>query len=455
MRQLAPRLRRETSPAGVVQLFRSDVAEITQEPEPIQLRLTLYVLVSVFVVALAITVFTKMNRVVTSTLGVIVTTEPTIILEALDPSIIKSINIRDGDRVKAGQVLGALDPTLAEADVVSLKLQLASFDAEIARCVAELHQKPFTPPKSSLPGADKYASLQQSYYDQRKAQFDAQMRAYNEQIDQVKATMAQLQTDEERYADRESVANDIQKMREQLNVDRVGSRLDLLMATDQRLEIERNLEFDRNGILEDEHQLKAAVANRDAFVQQWYSQISQELLTARNGRDAAREELAKALKHRSLVLLQAPQDALVLKLEKLSVGSVLKEGDLFASLAPTRSPIEAEVHIAAMDVGFVRVGDAAAIKLDAFNFVEHGLAEGKVREISDGSFTLDDNGNTVDPYYKARIVFTKVKLRNVPTDFCLVPGMMLTADIQVGTRSVFVYLVRGLVRGISEAMREP
>jgi hemolysin D len=178
-------------------------------------------------------------------------------------------------------------------------------------------------------------------------------------------------------------------------------------------------------------------------------------VTARNGLDAAREQLAKAARHQDLVRLEAPEDAVVLTLAKLSVGSVLKEGDPFITLAPLRSPVEAEVRIAARDVGFVRPGDSAILKLDAFNFVEHGTAAGSVSWISEGAFTQDDNGSPVDPYYKARIALTKVELKDVPDSFRLVPGMTLTADIKVGTRSVLMYILRGVIRGIDEAMREP
>lgn len=445
----------ETSTDKLIRLFQSETAEIREGPQPVQLRLTLYVLVALLASVIAIAVLMQMDRVVTSILGVVVTTEPTVILQALDPSIIKSIDVQEGDRVKGGELLATLNSTFAAADVGALRLQLASLDAQIARCNAEIGQKPFHLSETALSASADYASLQQSYYDQRKAQFDAQMQADNEQIGQIQATIAKLRGDEARYGDRAKIATDIETMRATLSADQVGSRLNLLVAADQRLEILRNLEFDRNALVESEHQLGGAVANRNVFAQQWFGQVSQELLTARNARDAAREQLAKAMKHQDLVRLGAPEDAVVLKLAKLSVGSVLKEGDPLINLAPLRSPIEAEVHIAARDVGFVRAGDKAMVKLDAFNFVEHGTAEGKVRTISDGSFTIDDNGNTVDPYYKARIEFVAVKLRNVPASFRLIPGMTLIADIQVGTRSVFAYLLRGLVRGGSEAMREP
>lgn len=453
--RFVPRPRPEASPDRLIRLFQSETAEIREGPEPLQLRLTLYALASLLVSMIVIAVLMPMDRVVTSSAGVVVTTEPIVVLQALDPSIIKSLDIQDGDRVKDGQLLATLDPTLAAADVSALRLQIASLEAEIARCEAELAQQPFDPPAATLPGAAGYMALQKSYYDQRKAQFDAQMRANDEQIAQIRATIAKLRSDQTRYDDRAKISTEIEAMRASLAASQFGSRLNLLTATDQRLEILRTLEFDRNSLVESEHQLAAAVSNKDAFAQQWFGQVSQELLTARNSLDNAREQLAKAVKHQDLVRLEAPEDAVVLKLAKLSVGSVLKQGDPFINLAPLRSPLEAEAHIAARDVGFVRAGDATTIKLDAFNFVEHGTVEGKVRWISEGAFTLDDNNNTVDPYYKVRVALSAVELRNVPPSFRLIPGMTLTADIQVGTRSVFMYLIRGLVRGINEAMREP
>ena len=95
---------------------------------------------------------------------------------------------------------------------------------------------------------------------------------------------------------------------------------------------------------------------------------------------------------------------MVLRMAKLSVGSVLKEGEPFIYLAPLRSPVEAEVHILPRDVGFIRDGDPVKVKLDAFNFIEHGTAEGTVQWISEGAFTTDDDDRpTREPYYKVRV----------------------------------------------------
>jgi hemolysin D len=450
-------LRSKATPDQVVRLFQSETAEITEAPEPIGVRVTLYVVVAFVVTAIALTFFTRLDRVISSISARVVTTQPTIVVQALDASLIKTLEVREGQRVKADDVLATLDPTFAAADVGALKLQIASLDAQIGRAEAELASRPFDPPASADPAVSRYVQLQRSFNQQRKAQFDAQIRSYNEQIAQVTATIAKLKNNQARYTDRAKLAKEVEQMRATLAAAQVGSRLNLLAATDQKTELLRNLEFDGNSLVESEHQLQATTATRNAFVQQWLGEASKELVTARNQRDTALQQLEKANKHRDLVRLVATEDAVVLRMAKLSVGSVLKEGDPLIYLAPLHSPVEVEARIAPRDVGFIRVGDPVRIKLDAFNFVEHGMAEGTVRWISEGAFRVDeDTGQAVEqPYYKVQIALTNIDLHNVPAGFRLIPGMTATADVHIGTRSVFMYIMEGALRGTTEAMREP
>jgi hemolysin D len=444
------------APDNLIRLFQSETAEILAAPEPRRVRATLWILSAMVVSLLAASSFTQLDRIVASK-GQIVTVQPTIVVQALDPSIIKTLEVHEGQRVKAGEVLATLDPTFASADVSALNLQLASLNAQIARSEAELAQRPFDPPASPDPAVTRYGELQKAYYLQRKAQLESQIRSYEEQMSQTKATIAKLQNNQARYGDRAKLAKEVEDMRATLAAAQVGSRLNLLSATDQKTELLRNLEYERNALVESQHQLEATTATRNAFREQWLGQASQELVTARNQRDAALQQLEKATKHKDLVRLAANEDAVVLKVAKLSVGSVLKEGDSLFYLAPLGSPMEAEVRIEARDVGFIRPGDPVRLKFDAFNFIEHGTAEGKLRWISEGAFTTneDGGGQATEPYYKGRIELNNVDLRNVPDGFRLIPGMTVAGDIHIGTRSLLMYAVTGALQGMGEAMREP
>ena len=125
------------------------------------------------------------------------------------------------------------------------------------------------------------------------------------------------------------------------------------------------------------------------------------------------------------------------------------------TLMPANSPVEAEVNVASRDVGFLRPGDRCVLKVDAFKFIAHGTAEGTVRWISAGAFTLDNDGKPVDAYYKVRCSIDATHFTGVPENFQLIPGMTLTANAKVGHRSLAFYVLDGLLRGYHEAMREP
>ena len=241
--RFAPAPSRDLQPDVGLRIFGSEVDEVREDPEPGQLRFTLYVLAGLFVALLAVSAFMQINRVVTSSAGQIVTTEPAIVLQALDASIIKSLEVQEGERVKRGQLLATLDPTFAAADVGAAASQIASLEAQISRADAELAHRDFNPPLATAPEAAypeaAYMALQRAYYVQRKGQFEAQLRAFDEQIAQNKATIRKLKDDLAHYDDRVKVSQEIEGMRASLAASQFGSRLNLLTATDQRLEILR------------------------------------------------------------------------------------------------------------------------------------------------------------------------------------------------------------------------
>ncbi len=453
----APKPPSEAAPDRVVRLFQSETAEILEAPEPTGIRATALVSAALVIALVVLAAITRLDRVIESVGGEIVSTQPTEVQQSLDPALIKTINVRVGDRVKAGDVLATLDPTFASADADALRLQVANYDAQIGRAEAELARTAYMPSAAFDAAAARYGEMQQALFAQRKSQYDEQTRAYNSQIAQYRATLDKLKGNEARYADRMELAKEVEQMRATLAAAQVGSRLNLLAATDQKTELLRNIEFNHNSLVETEHQLDAAVATRDAFAQKWLADTSQELVTARNQRDTARQQLEKALRKKDLVRLVANEDSVVLRMAKLSVGSVLKDAEPLMYLAPLNSPVEAEVRIAPRDIGFIRPGDPVKIKLDAFDFVEHGMVKGTISWISEGAFMVDERTSqpTAEPYYKARVTLTDTNLRSVPDGFRLVPGMTLTADVHIGTRSILTYLVSGAVRHFSEAMREP
>lgn len=434
--------------------FQSETADIREAPEPSVLRATTFAMTALILISIGFAAVARVDRVVTSERGKIVAAQGTVLFQALDTSIIKTLNVREGDQVTKGQLLATLDPTFAAADVEQLEKQLASLEAQIARATAEQKRQIYDPAIAD-PARDHYALLQKALFDQRAAQFRSQVASFDQKIAQTQATIKRLQGDEARYGEREKISQQIEGMRQQLVERQAGSLLNLLIASDSRLEMLRTMENGRNSLIEAKHQLESLQSDRDAFVQQWMSQSSQDLVTAQGTRDTVVAQLAKASRHRDLVQIHAPEDAIVLTRAKVSVGSVLKEGDTFMTIVPVNAPIEAEINVPANEVGFIRAGDRTSVKVDAFPFVEHGMAHGRLSWISEGAFTLDEDGKPVNPFYKARVAVEELHFTRVPPGFRLIPGMTLTADVHIGERSVLGYLISGASRSAYETMREP
>jgi hemolysin D len=437
-----------------IRQFQSETDAIREAPEPAALRVTFLLLAGMFLVMVILTFVTRLDRVISSTAGKTVPTQLVNVYQALDPSIIKSIDVREGQLVDTGQVIATLDPTFAAADVRQYALQVASAKAQIGRDEAELAGKPLLYPPTKDPDLLGYQKIQGALHKQMMLNYKAQVDSFDAQIKTTQATILKFETDGSHYTQRGDYAKQMEDARLALETKGFGSLLNTLSSKDTREEMVRFTEFAHNSLTEARETLASTQANREAFIQQWETQISQDLVTTRGNLDTAMAQYDKAVKHQDLVVLRAAEPSIVLTLAKLSAGSVLKQGDTLYTMMPVSAPIEAELYVASRDVAYIRPGDPCTIKLDAFNFVEHGMAQGTVKWISEDAFTTDDNGQPVDAYYKGRCSVDTSPLVNLPVGFRLIPGMTLSGDIKVGTRSVAFYLLGGLIRGVRESMRE-
>ena len=444
----------------VILEFQMPSTAITTTPVPRAARGIVWILGSMLMLMMLALGLIKVDRVVTAQARV-VSKNPTLVLQPLEASIVRSIDVHEGEDVRAGQVLARLDPTFAAADEGALAAQVASLQAQVSRLQAEANGKQF-----AYTGIDPDLSLQAAIFGQRQSEYNFKLENYSQKIQGLVAAIGKAKADETGYRDRLQVATQVETMRRDLERLQVGSKLNTLSAMDNRAEMQRNLQGATDQENSAERDLAAQMAERDGYVQSWHADVSEKLADATSKLSDARESLNKAQLRRQLVVLRAEKDGTVLTVAKVSVGSVLQSGQQFITLVPSDAPLEVEANISGHDDGFVHVGDEVALKLDTFPFMQYGMAYGTVRTISADSFTVQDDqrnptgsvpmpGNTSEPYFRARIAIDRVELRGTPKGFRLTPGMPVTADIKVGKRTVLSYLLGRVLPVATEGMREP
>ena len=440
--------------------FQWPSTAILNTPIPRSARRIAWVIASMVAAMIVAMGLIPVDQVVTAR-GVVVSKAPTILVQPLETSIVRSIEVREGQRVKAGKVLARLDPTFAAADVGALTSQRSNLAAEVSRLRAEAAEKPF-----AYGGDDPYLALQAAIWGHRKAEFDAKVENYNRQIEELDGLIARSEADAAGYHNRLRLARTVADTREKLEAAHVGSRLNTLAAQDNSAEMARALANAERTGESAKSKRQALAAERDSYMQGWRAEVSQKLAEATGKVAETEEQLRKATLRRQLVELRTDHDAIVQSVAKVSVGSVLQPSQQFITLVPADVPLEVEANIAGREDGFVHVGDAAAIKFDTFSYSQYGMAEGKVRVISPDSFTAQEEArnptsalpplpSSTEPFYRARVAIEKVALRNLPAEFHIAPGMPVTTDIKVGRRTVLTYLLGRIVPVASEGMREP
>lgn len=428
--------------------FQPDAVEVEEAPPPRVAFLTLYVILATLACFVAWASVAELDRVVAAA-GKIVTTRPHVALQPLETSIIRELGVRPGDMVKKGDVLALLDPTFTGADLADLQGRYRSFQAEAQRLEAELKGVPFVLP--DRPNDDEL--LQQSLYTRRMASYRAQVDSYEQDIKRGETAKRTAEDDIRVLTERMRIADEIVKMRAQLKEQQVGSQLNLLIATNDRLSITRDLERVRNQLQEAGLLIRSSRAKLDAFVQDWGQQVATKLVEAQRNANQIAEQLRKVELREGMVRLVAPEDAVVLSTADKTTGAVVTSAETLVTLVPLNAPVEAEVRIQPADIGFLSIGAPVRIKLDAFPYTKHGSAAGTLLSVSSDTI-LDPKRPDQPAFYRARVAIKSLDLKLVPDDFRLIPGMTVASEINIGKRSVLSYLTRPITGTIGDAMRD-
>jgi HlyD family secretion protein len=442
--------------------FQSPTAALIARPVPFSGRITIWVIFALVASAIIVAGVFPIDRVVTAS-GRVTAQAATLVVQPLETSIVRKINVQEGQVVHAGDILAELDPTFAQADQGNFQAQTVSLQAEVNRLQAEADGLPYKSDGTPM------SQLQAAIYNHRHAEFTLKLENYRQKIAGLQAAVQRALGDVQSYTERLEVAKVVESKRRELEKLQVGSQLNTLSALDNRLEINRGLETARATVQSSTNDLSAMIQERDGYIAQTNAETSQTLTEQQRKLADARESYNKAALRRRLVELRADQDAVVLSVAKVSVGSVMQSGDQFITMVPIDAPLEVEANVSGRDAGFVHVGDPVTIKFDTFTYSLYGFAKGAVRTVSADSFTnpLEDRNKVLKPsqqqddgglgavYYRDRITLDEIRLHDLPPSFRMTPGMPVTADIKVGQRTALGYLLGRIVPHMSEAMREP
>jgi HlyD family secretion protein len=389
------------------------------------------------------------------------------IVQPADAGIVREILVREGERVRAGQVLVRLDPTENAADSGAVTRELTAQRLQLRRIDAELGAAPLQAAPADDPAL--YEEARAQYRMHRQALLDAlaqELQARDRALQELAAARAIERKLERTLPSYERAA----AAYEQLAGEKLMGRLQAEEQRRRAIEQAQDLAAQRATVAS----LEAAVRQSDRRSAQLRSGYASDLHALRVetvARLARLESQRDKLEYRERHLdLRAPQAGTVKELATTTVGAVVQPGVVLLSLVPVGEPLRAEVVVRNQDIGFVRTGQAARLKLAAYPFQTYGTLDGTVATvISDaspaggrsavasagtGSSTGVAAANLESLAYKAIVELSRQDLRASGAKLPLAAGMQLTAEILEDRRTVLEYLLSPLQRIASESGRE-
>lgn len=446
-----------------------EIVETPPSPIGRALALTICALV---VATLAWSAIGRIDIVATAS-GKIVATGGTKVIQPFETGVIKSLNVRDGQRVKAGELLIQLDTTIIEAERAHFQQDLLAARLDVVRLQASLADldnplASFTPPDNADPRLvemQRQLLLNQTTEQRTKlASLDRQLAQREAERVTVAATIDKLTTTipyiEQRVDIRKGLADK-----------ELGSKLVYLETIQQLNETRSELKVQRKKLEEADAAIATTRETRAQAVAEYRRTRAAELAEAERKAIGLREDLNKAEQRLRFQTLAAPVDGVVQQLAVYTIGGVVTPAQVLMAIVPIDSHLEIEANVSNRDIGFVTVGARAEIKIDTFNFTRYGLRHGTVLSISRDAIVRQkpqDNprerlqGNAAassepqgqELVYSARVSLDRTQMRVDDNIVDLTPGMAVTVEISTGSRTVLSYLLSPLSKYAHDSLRE-
>lgn len=377
-------------------------------------------------------------------------------VQHLEGGVVRAILVRDGDRVREGQVLVRLDDVQAGASREALRAQHASLTAHAARLAAEASGTGALTFPAALQHSDNARAReamagQIALFTARRAALDSQLAVIAQREVQARASIeaaqGQLRAAERQ---RELIAQE-EAMRRGL-VNQGLSRLPELLAVQRgRAAIEGSIEELQGQITRARSAIEEAQGQAQSLIDQRRQEVGTEAqeIAARVAEVEERLLAAEDVATRRDIL--APEDGTVVNLRVFTLGGVVRPGDPLLDLVPASDRLVAEVNIPPTDIDAVRTGLTAEVRLPAFRQNLVPYLSGEVIFVA-ADVTTDPQ--TRQSHYRARIALDQEALARMPGVF-LAPGMPVEAHVMIGARSFWRYMTQPLRESMRRAFTEP
>jgi len=407
-------------------------------------------IIGLLIIAIIWAFFARLD-VVAKALGNVVPQGQIKTIQHLEGGIVREFFVREGDKVKKGQILVQLDLGAAGMNADELQVRIDGLYLKRARLHAHVNRIPLSFPEAPAERQLGLVSAERQAYDSRQRQVSSRLEVVDRQIKQKEAELKEFLAQKVATKQALAIAYERSALSQGLVKDKLVSKLELL-------EIRRDIGELKGKLAE----IEAAIPRAKASIAETIARRAEDTVRFRSESvELLRETEVDLARHRELLSkasdqvrrteVLSPIRGVVKNLANNTVGGVVRAGDPIMEIVPVNEKLVIEAKLSPVDVGFVKEQMKADVKISTYEFIRYGGLEGTVTQVAADANQDQQSG---DHYFRVIVETDKSYLLSEGKKLPISSGMQAEVDIHIGTKSVFQYLIQPVLKLKHEAFRE-
>ncbi|MAS12019.1 MAG: secretion protein HylD [Nitratireductor sp.] len=386
--------------------------------------------------------------------GKIIPVSKTQIVQSSEAGIVQEIAVTIGQAVSKGDLILQLDDTATASSLGEAAARARALRAQVTRleleekgelegeyvCPAELQE---VAPDICQNEARLLKARADTIRNKRSVLIERRLQRLNE-LDEARANITRLEENLELSQREADLLAPMVKRK-------LVAQTELLRVQKELAETRGQLESTREAVERIEASINEATLQIDELALQMQQEALAEKTQALAELSVIEETIRGASDRVARTDIRSPVDGIINTLEVNTIGAYVEPGTVVAGVVPTSDTLLVEARISPRDVAFVRPGQPALIKVTAYDFSIYGGLEGEVSNVSADSLVDQNTGET---YYQVRVRADQAELIRDGKSHAIFPGMVATADIMTGKKTILAYLMKPINKARNEALRE-
>lgn len=430
--------------------YINSVNEAVLERTPRGASLLLWMMALFIIGAIAWAYWAQLDELVRGE-GEIIPSSQLQVVQNLEGGIVSEILAHEGDLVEAGQVLLRIEDARFTSSVKENEVRNYELQAKLARLKAEAEGSEFVPPQGFPEQYLEFITQEVDLLRSRQAELDANQAVLSEQLTQRSQELVEAQSRLEQVRRSYNLLLRELEITRPLLAEGVISEVEFL-----RLQRQVNdLRGERSSIELSLPRIQSAIeeiAGKQGEMELQFRNIARaeynDLLAERTRLNEALSGMQDRIRRTEV---RAPVKGTVKELLVNTIDGVIRPGDQLLSIVPWEDKLLIEAKIKPSDIGRLRIGQTASVKVSAYDFAIYGGVDANLVSISPSTFLTENN----EAYYLIRLETESPFLDAEQEKLPLMAGMTVGVDVLTGKKSLLNYLLKPIIRAKSNALTEP